>query len=96
MYEVRCFKKEAGLTDKTMKVRGNGVKVAEIMSLLLNITSKNKRGNSAQICQTFLSDEGKYYPQTKDTETLIKLNKLCSELGIRACLSLEAQGNKKV
>lgn len=88
--------KEAGLTDKTMKVRGNGVKVAEIMSLLLNIASKNKRGNSAQICQTFLSDEGKYYPQTKDTETLIKLNKLCSELGIRACLSLEAQGNKKV
>ena len=88
--------KEAGLTDETINIRKNPAKVARIMSLLLNIVSNNKRGNTAQICQTFLADNCKYYPQTQDTETLIVLNKLCSELDIRVCLSLEAQGNKKV
>ena len=87
--------KEAGLTDETIKVRGNGAKVARIMSFLLEIISKNNRGNSAQICQTFLSDSGKYYPQTQDNNTLIELNNLCSELGINVCLSMESQSNNK-
>lgn len=87
--------KEAGLTDETIKVRGNGAKVARIMSFLLEIISKNNRGNSAQICQTFLSDSGKYYPQTQDNNTLIELNTLCSELGINVCLSMESQSNNK-
>ena len=87
--------KEAGLTDETIKVRGNGAKVARIMSFLLEIISKNNRGNSAQICQTFLSNSGKYYPQTQDNNTLIELNTLCSELGINVCLSMESQSNNK-
>ena len=87
--------KEAGLTDETIKVRGNGAKVAKIMSFLLEIISKNNRGNSAQICQTFLSDSGKYYPRTQDNNTLIELNNLCSELGINVCLSMESQSNNK-
>ena len=87
--------KEAGLTDDTIKVRGNGAKVAKIMSFLLEIVSKNERGNNAQICQTFLSDSGKYYPQTQDNNTLIELNTLCSVLGIKVCLSMESQSNNK-
>lgn len=87
--------KEAGLTDETIKVRGNGAKVARIMSFLLEIISKNNRGNSAQICQTFLSDSGKYYPRTQDNNTLIELNNLCSELDINVCLSMESQSNNK-
>lgn len=87
--------KAAGLTDEILEKRGNKAKVATLMSLLTGISSsKNKRGNEAQTCQTFLTDK-KYYPRTQNMEILIKLNTLCAELGINACLSLESQSNNK-
>lgn len=86
--------KAAGLTDEKLKKRGNGAKVATIISFLTDITSNNQRGNEAQICQTFLSDKAKYYPRTKNMDTLIRLNSLCVELGINCSLSLESQSNK--
>ena len=87
--------KAAGLTDEKLNQRGNKAKAATIMSLLTGISSsKNNRGNDAQTCQTFLTDQ-KYYPRTQNMEILIRLNTLCAELGINACLSLESQSNNK-
>lgn len=87
--------KAAGLTDKILDQRGNKAKVATVMLLLTGISSsKNKRGNDAQTCQTFLTDQ-KYYPRKQNMEILIRLNTLCAELGINACLSLESQSNNK-
>lgn len=87
--------KAAGLTDKMLAKRGNKAKVATVMSLLTGISSsKNKRGNDAQTCQTFLTDQ-KYYPRTQNIDILIRLNTLCTELGINVCLSLESQSNNK-
>lgn len=87
--------KAAGLTDEMLKQRGNKAKVATVISFLTGIISKNERNNKAQTCQTFLNDK-KYYPRTQNMEILIRLNTLCSELGINAGLSLESQSNKKV
>lgn len=80
--------KAAGLTDNMLKQ--NKSKVATIMSLLTGISTKK---SGTQICQNYLIDQ-KYYPRKENMETLIKLNTLCSELGINATLSLESQGNK--
>lgn len=85
----------AGLTDEKLNQHRNKAKVATVMSLLTGISStKNKRGNDAQTCQTFLTDQ-KYYPRKQNMEILIRLNTLCAELGINACLSLESQSNNK-
>ena len=86
--------KEAGLTNKMLDKHGNKAKAATIMYLLTGITSNNERGNKAQICQTFLSDKARYFPRKENMDTLIKLNNLCVELGIRVNLSLQSQGNK--
>ena len=60
------------------------------MSLLTGISSKK---SGTQVCQNYLTDQ-KYYPRKENMDTLIRLNTLCSELGINAILSLESQGNK--
>lgn len=78
-----------------LEKHGNKAKVATLMSLLTGISSlKNKRGNEAQTCQTFLTDK-KYYPRKQNMDTLINLNNLCAELGIDAVLNLESQSNNK-
>lgn len=80
--------KAAGLTDE--KLEENKSKVATIMSLLTGISTKK---SGTQICQNYLIDQ-KYYPRKENMDTLIKLNTLCSHLGINACLRLESQSNK--
>jgi hypothetical protein len=85
----------AGLNDKTLYIRGNKVKAATIMMLLTGISSNNSRGNKAQICQTFLSDNARYFPRKENMDTLIKLNHLFVDLGLTISLSIESQSNKK-
>ncbi len=93
-FALQLFK-AAGLTDEMLEKHGNKAKVATLMSLLTGISSlKNKRGNEAQTCQTFLTDK-KYYPRKQNMDTLINLNNLCAELGIDAVLNLESQSNNK-
>ena len=60
------------------------------MSLLTGISSKK---SGTQVCQNYLIDQ-KYYPRKENMDTLIRLNTLCSDLGINVCLGLESQGNK--
>lgn len=84
----------AGLTTEMLEKQGNKAKVATIITLLTGIESQNKRGNKAQTCQTFLSDP-RYFPRDENMDTLKRLNNLCVELGINACLSLQSQSNKK-
>ena len=78
----------AGLKDD--KLDKNKSKVATIMSLLTGISSKK---SGTQVCQNYLIDQ-KYYPRKENMDTLIRLNTLCSDLGINVCLGLESQGNK--
>lgn len=80
--------KAAGLKDD--KLDKNKSKVATIMSLLTGISSKK---SGTQVCQNYLIDQ-KYYPRKENMDTLIRLNTLCSDLGINVCLGLESQGNK--
>jgi predicted nuclease with TOPRIM domain len=84
--------KEAGLTPEVLDK--NKSKVATIMYILTGIVSNNKKGYKAQICQNYLTDQ-KYYPRKENMETLLKLNTLCAELGIRVTLKMESQSNKK-
>ena len=84
--------KEAGLTPEVLDK--NKSKVATIMYILTGIVSNNKKGYKAQICQNYLTDQ-KYYPRKGNMETLLKLNTLCAELGIRVTLNMESQSNKK-
>ena len=78
---------KAGLKEKNLdKENRNKSKVASLLSLLLGI--------GATICANFLIDRI-YYPQEKDRDTILELDKLCLELGISAHLSTQQQGNKK-
>lgn len=78
---------KAGLAEENLdKENRNKSKVASLLSLLLDI--------KPTICANFLVDR-KYYPQEKDRDTILELDKLCLELGVNAHLSTEQQGNKK-
>lgn len=78
---------KAGLSEKNLdKENRNKSKVASLLSLLLGI--------GATICANFLIDRI-YYPQEKDRDTILELDKLCLELGISAHLSTKQQENKK-
>lgn len=78
---------EAGLTEENLdKENRNKSKVASLLSLLLGISSN--------VCANYLVDRN-YYPQEKDRETILELDKLCLELGIRAHLNTKQRGNKK-
>ena len=78
---------KAGLKEKDLdKENRNKSKVASLLSLLLGI--------GATICANFLIDRN-YFPQEKDRDTILELDKLCLELGISAHLSTKQQGNKK-
>ena len=78
---------KAGLAEENLdKENRNKSKVASLLSLLLDI--------KPTICANFLVDR-KYYPQEKDRDTILELDKLCLELGVNAHLSTQQQGNKK-
>ena len=80
----------AGLTKETLGQHGNKQKAATIMSFLLGIKSGNKRGNEAQVCANYISDR-RYFPRKQNMETLIKLNKIFSDLGLSVCLKIGEQ-----
>ena len=78
---------KAGLAEENLdKENRNKSKVASLLSLMLDI--------KPTICANFLVDR-KYYPQEKDRDTILELDKLCLELGVNAHLSTQQQGNKK-
>lgn len=78
---ARQLMMKAGMDDNILDKHGNKKKAAQVISTLLGIENNNKRGNKAQTCATFLSENKHELPQRykKDVE---RLNTLLSELGI--------------
>lgn len=72
--------KKAGLTDDVLQQQNNKQKVATIMSILLDIHNKNKKGNEAQTCATYLS--ARDLSRSRHEETINKINALLKELNI--------------
>ena len=72
--------KKAGLTDDVLQQQNNKQKVATVMSILLDIHNKNKKGNEAQTCATYLSARDLSHSRHEDTINII--NALLKELNI--------------
>lgn len=72
--------KKAGLTDEVLQKQSNKQKVATLMSMLLDIHNKNKNGNKAQTCATYLSARDLSRSRHEDTINII--NALLKELNI--------------
>ncbi len=79
---------KVGLTEKTLNIWGNKQIAAKLMTTLLGIKCENKRGNPAQSCATYISDEDKSLPNRYKPE-IEKINSLLEILGIKGRLSLD-------
>ncbi|MCK8623117.1 hypothetical protein [Prevotella sp. E13-27] len=78
----------AGLADfKSLKANRQLTKVAQLLSLLLDIRSTNKKNGPAHTCMKWLTF--REYVTSTNTEQIIELNKLFAELDLSIALSLE-------